>query len=161
MQPNQLPYFLQVVQALGPTFVAVVVGLFAGYIGWRQWLTGNYRLRLDMFDRRYSMYEATKLLFGQIAINGTVTSTDFAEFRDKIRGAEFFFDGEAKLFFTRLLELSWRANLARSRQRRTKDDTTLNKLFDEEDKCLELVDAEGPNLERIFSRYLDLSKIGL
>jgi hypothetical protein len=161
MQPNQLPYFLQVIQALGPALVAIVVGLFAGYIGWRQWLTGNYRLRLDMFDRRYAMYEATKLLFGQIAINGTVTSIDFAEFRDKIRGAEFFFDGEAREFFKRLLELSWRAYMARSRQRRIKDDATLNKLFDEEDQCLKLVDAEGPNLERIFSRYLDLSKIGL
>jgi hypothetical protein len=161
MQPNQLPYFLQLIQALGPTLVAVVVGLFAGYIGWRQWLTGNHRLRLDMFDRRYSIYEATKFLFGQIAINGSVTSTDFAEFRDKIRGAEFFFDGEAKQFFTRLLELSWRAYLAHSKQGRTKNDATLNKLFDEEDQCLKLVDAEGPNLERIFSKYLDLSKIGL
>ncbi len=107
------------------------------------------------------MYEATKLLFNQIAINGSVTVTDFAEFRDKIRGAEFFFDGEARQFFARLLELSWRAYMARSRQARTKNDVTLNKLFDEEDQCLELVGAEGPNLERIFSRYLDLSKIGL
>jgi hypothetical protein len=161
MQPNQLPYSLQVIQALGPTLVAVVVGLFAGYIGWRQWLTGNYRLRLDMFNRRYSMYEATKLLFSKIAINGSVTSTDFAEFREKIRGAEFFFDGEAKQFFSRLLDLSWRANLAHSRQSRTKDDATLNKLFDEEDQYLKLVDVEGLNLERIFAKYLDLSRIGL
>jgi hypothetical protein len=161
MQANQLPYLLQVIQALGPTLVAVVVGLFAGYIGLRQWQIGNYRLRLDMFERRYAMYEATKFLFGTIAINGSVTSSDFADFREKIRGAEFFFDGEARQFFQRLINLSWRAYMARSRQKRAKDDAVLNKLFDEEDECLRLVDAEGPNLEKLFSKYLDLSKIGL
>ena len=161
MQANQLPYLLQVIQALGPTLVAVVVGIFAGYIGWRQWQIGNHRLRLDMFERRYAMYEATKFLFGTIAINGSVTSSDFADFREKIRGAEFFFDGEARQFFQRLLDLSWAAYMARSRQKRVKDDTTLNKLFDEEDECLRLVDAEGANLEKLFSKYLDLSKIGL
>ncbi|HTV35576.1 MAG TPA: hypothetical protein VMF12_04020 [Xanthobacteraceae bacterium] len=161
MSPNHFPDFIQLLKALGPTLVAVVVGGLAGYIGWRQWQTGNYRLRLDMFDRRYAMYEATKLLFGTIAINGSVTSSDFADFREKIRGAEFFFDGEARQFFQRLIDLSWRAYMARSRQKRTKDDAVLNKLFDEEDECLKLVDAEGPNLEKIFSKYLDLSKIGL
>lgn len=114
-----------------------------------------------MFNRRYAMYEATKFLFGTIAINGSVTSTDFADFREKIRGAEFFFDGETRQFFQRLLELSWRAHMARTRQKRAKDDAALSKLFDEEDECLRLVDAEGPNLEKLFSKYLDLSKIGL
>jgi hypothetical protein len=161
MQPNQLPYAIQLVQALGPSSVAVVVGLFAAYIGWRQWKTANHRLRLDMFDRRYATYEATKFLFGQIALNGSVTPTDFADFRDKIRGAEFFFKGEAKQFFNRVLDLLWRAYMARSRQKHTRDDRVLNKLLDEEDKCLELLEREGPNLEKILSKYLDLSNIGL
>jgi hypothetical protein len=152
---------ISLIEKLGPTLVAVLVGAFAAYIGWRQWRTANYRLRLDMFDRRYVMYEATKSFFGTIAINGSVTSSDFVDFREKIRGAEFLFDGEAGQFFKRLLDLSWRAYMARSRQKRTNDDATLNKLFDEEDECLKLVDAEGPNLEKLFSKYLDLSKIGL
>jgi hypothetical protein len=161
MQENQLPYFISTIQAVGPTFVTVVVGVFASVIGWRQWQTGNYRVRLNMFDRRYAMYEATKFLFGTIAINGSVTSKDFADFREKIRGAEFLFDGEARQFFQRLLDLSWRAYMARSRQKRTKDDAILNRLFDEEDECLRLVEAEGPNLEKLFFKYLDLSKLGL
>ncbi|MFZ0422960.1 MAG: hypothetical protein WAL80_08795 [Xanthobacteraceae bacterium] len=161
MDTTQLPYFLRVVQSLGPTTVAIVVGSIAAYIAWRQWRTANYRLRLDMFDRRYSVFKATRLLIDKIAINGQVSSPDFVEFRNDISGAEFFFDGEMRQFFTRLNELSWRAYLARSRQGRTKDDVALDKLFKEEDQCLELLEAEKPRLEKIFARYLDLSEIGL
>jgi hypothetical protein len=161
MQPNEFPYFVQLVQAPGPTFVAIAVGAFAAIIGWRQWRTGNYRLRLDMFDRRYSMYEATKLLIDKIRISGGVTPADFTEFRTSIRGAEFLFDGKTREFFKRLTDLSWRAYLARSRQTRTKEDGALQKLFDEEDECINFVEAEGPNLENVFAKYIDLSRIGL
>jgi hypothetical protein len=161
MQVNQLPYVVQVTQALGPTLVAVAVGAFAGYIGWQQWQTANYRLRLDMFDRRYAMYEATKFLLGTIAINGAVASKDFTDFREKIRGAEFFFDREAREFFQGILDQSWRAYMARSRQAHVNEGATLDTLLDEEEECLRVVSAQGKDLERLFSKYLDLSKIGL
>jgi hypothetical protein len=54
-----------------------------------------------------------------------------------------------------------RADLARTKQARAKDETALGELFDEEDQYLKLVEAESPNLEKIFARYLDLSKMGI
>lgn len=71
------------------------------------------------------------------------------------------FDGEARKFFKSLIDLSMRADLARTKQARAKDETALGELFDEEDQYLKLVEAESPNLEKIFARYLDLSKMGI
>ena len=160
--PSELfPELFRVVQALGPMAVAVVVGAFIVFVAWRQWRTGKQKLRLDMFDRRYSMYEATKMLIDKIAINGQVSSADLAEFRRNVRGAEFLFDGEARKFFKSLIALSVQADLARSRQASAKDETALGEFFDEEDQYLKLVEAEGPNLEKIFARYLDLSGVGV
>jgi hypothetical protein len=161
MQPNQLPHLIEIIQALGPTVVAVVLGCFAAYISWRQWWTGNYRLRLDMFDRRYAVYDATKLLVDKITLNDQVTSSDFIEFRNNVRGAEFIFDGETREFLQQLIDFSWKAYMARSRQDRTKDDQKFGKLLDEEIQYLERVQAEGPRLEKIFAKYLNLSQIGL
>jgi hypothetical protein len=48
-----------------------------------------------------------------------------------------------------------------TKQARAKDETALGELFDEEDQYLKLVEAESPNLEKIFARYLDLSKMGI
>ncbi len=161
MQSDQFPDLVQAIEAWGPTAVVVAVGLFVGFVAWRQWRTGKQQLRLKMFDRRYSMYEATKLLIDKIAINGQVSSTDLIEFRRNVRGAEFLFGGEARKFFKSLIDLSLQADLARSKQARAKDETALGELFDEEDQYLKLVAAEGPNLEKIFARYLDLSKVGI
>jgi hypothetical protein len=60
-----------------------------------------------------------------------------------------------------LIYRSLRAELARTKQARAKDETALGELFDEEDQYLKLVEAESPNLEKIFARYLDLSKMGI
>jgi hypothetical protein len=56
---------------------------------------------------------------------------------------------------------SWGAFGAPTKQARAKDETALGELFDEEDQYLKLVEAESPNLEKIFARYLDLSKMGI
>jgi hypothetical protein len=161
IQPEQIAELIQGVQAWAPTVIAFVVGLFIAFIGLRQLRNGRQKLRLEMFDRRYSMYEATKLLIDKIAINGQVSSGDLVEFRRNVRGAEFLFEGEARKFFKNLIDLSTRADLARSNQARAKDENALGDLFDEEDQYLKLVEAESPNLEKIFARYLDLSKMGV
>jgi hypothetical protein len=108
---------------MGPTALTFLIGLFITFIGVRQLRNGKQKLRLEMFDRRYSMYEATKLLIDKIAINGQVSSADLAEFRRNVRGAEFLFDGEARKFFKSLIDLSLRADLARSKQAQAKDET--------------------------------------
>jgi hypothetical protein len=58
-----LPDWLQYVQALGPTLVAFAVA----YVAFRQWRTAeanrkiaNDKLVLDLFDKRFSWYEALK-----------------------------------------------------------------------------------------------------
>jgi hypothetical protein len=161
MQPDQIAELIQGIQAWGPTAIAFVIGLFIAFIGLRQLRNGRQKLQLEMFDRRYSMYESTKSLIDKLAINGQVSSADLVEFRCNVRGAEFLFDGEARKFFKSLIDLSMRADLARSKQARAKDETSLGELFDEEDQYLNLVEAESPNLEKIFARYLDLSKMGV
>jgi len=58
MQQDQLPHWVQIVQALGPTFVTIVAALIAGFIAYRQWKTAHDKLRLDLFDKRFAIYRA-------------------------------------------------------------------------------------------------------
>jgi hypothetical protein len=55
---DQLPYGIQIVQALGPMVVALVVAAIAGLIAYRQWKTAHDKLRLDLFDKRFNIYRA-------------------------------------------------------------------------------------------------------
>jgi hypothetical protein len=89
LQANQLPQWAMYAWALGPTLVAIIAAGIAGYIALRQWWTARDRVKLDMFEKRFAVYEATKSLINKRPI----TPNDMGEFYNGIRGAEFLFDG--------------------------------------------------------------------
>jgi hypothetical protein len=151
LQPCQLPWLLQSAQASGPTVVAIVVGLFARYIAYRQWQTAKHRLRLDMFDRRVAVYNATKDLIGTIQIHGQTLPEDLERFYRGIRGAEFLFDGDTRAFVMRIGDMSFRARMARLQWERRGADAAADRLIDEEENILEFLQTQDQNLERIFA----------
>lgn len=53
---STLPEAIQWLQALGPTLVTFAIGMFGGYIAWRQWRTAQDKIQLDLFDKRFSVY---------------------------------------------------------------------------------------------------------
>lgn len=57
MYKDQLPLWVQYVQALGPMLVAVVAAGAAGYFAWRQWRTARTRVALDLFNERFAIFE--------------------------------------------------------------------------------------------------------
>src|SRR6516165_2867269 len=80
---NELPYWVQYVQALGPTVVAVIAALIAGYIAWRQWRTahGQWRtahdkLSFDLYEKRFAVYEATESFLTTAIVVGRITEED-------------------------------------------------------------------------------------
>ena len=38
----------------------LIVGLSVAFIAWQQWQLARNKLRLDLFDRRYKVFEATR-----------------------------------------------------------------------------------------------------
>jgi hypothetical protein len=161
VQQSQLPEWMQYVQILGPSFVAIIAAAIAGYIALRQWRTANHRLRVDMYDRRYAVYEATKALIDKVAVNGQLLIEDIQEYHQKARGSEFFFDGETKAYLKEISERCWRCYQAQRRQSRASNDEILGQLIDEEFELIEFIVAEGPKLEGKFEKFLDLSRVGL
>ena len=110
MQTSQLPLCVQYVQALAPTFVAIVAAGIAGYIAFRQWRTAHDRLSFDLFEKRYAVYQATQ---GLISTLHGLTPEDMGEFYEGIRGAEFLFDGETRKFLMNIGDMALRARMKR------------------------------------------------
>lgn len=158
MQTNQLPWLLQWTQALGPTIVSVVVGAIASFVAWQQWRTARHRLRFDLFEKRAAVYEATKRLISVVQLHGQITAEDLGEFNGAVRGAEFLFDGDTRAFVEKIGLMGFRARMASLAYDRQENRT---ELVDEVEDILEFLQQQGPNLEKMFAKYLDLSKIGL
>jgi hypothetical protein len=156
------PTTIVLFEKFGPIFITLVAAMIASYIAWRQWKTANYRVRMDLYERRFAVYDATKALIDKVKIHGQILPEDINEFYQKIRGAEFLFEGETRKVFTTVGELCSAASVARALLQRQPEHPRRDQLIDQEEKVLEFLQGDNDKvLERIFGRYLDLSKVGI
>ncbi len=86
------PAWVSVVAALGPPIIALLVGVLGGLIAYRQWRTARNRLKLDLFDRRLTVYEQTRDLLARRMAAGFLDLDEIIEFRVKARVAQWLFD---------------------------------------------------------------------
>lgn len=68
--------------------IAVVV------VAWQQWRVAENKLRLDLFDRRYKVYDATRKFLAVIVRDATFTDSQLFEFYGCTSDAEFLFRSE-------------------------------------------------------------------
>jgi hypothetical protein len=144
----------------GPAIVAVVAACIAGCIALRQWWTARDRLRFDMFEKAFCGVRVKKII-NTATQHGGVTQEDLNAFYDGICGSEFLFDGNTRAFVMNIGQMIWRAKNARARRERSAHHPLTDKLIDEEENILTFLSEQGAELENMFSRYLDLSRIGL
>lgn len=101
-----------------------LVPLIAGitvYIAWQQAKTSRAQYRLNLYEKRYALYEATRRLLGEIAKNGRfVDSPTAEEFWRQAEGAEFIFgkDKDVVKFIRNLrknhMKLAWQSGCLRT-----------------------------------------------
>ncbi|MHC4183282.1 MAG: hypothetical protein ACYSR0_08035 [Planctomycetota bacterium] len=69
----------------------IIAGIVA-YIAFMQFKTNRDRLRLELYKKRFSVYEGLQELLNKIIIRFVVTDEDLREFRVKTNEASFLFD---------------------------------------------------------------------
>jgi hypothetical protein len=80
----------------------------------------------------------------------------------QIRGADFLFDGQTRDFIMKIRDMLIRSHVIEARLNRSPDDPEFEGLSrDAEEIIVQFLFEQEPQLEDMFSRYLDLSKIGL
>jgi len=70
------------------TSLIAALGLLIAY---RQWMTANYKLKLDLFDRRFKVYEATRDFLSRVLAKDKFDFDDLIEHVGGIEQAPFLF----------------------------------------------------------------------
>lgn len=81
------------VPILGP-IATLAVGCAVAFIAWQQWQLARNKLRLDLFDRRYKVYDATRKFLAIFARDYTFTDSQLGEFAADTSEAEFLFGSD-------------------------------------------------------------------
>jgi len=85
---------------------AAVIGFLGIYIAWRQWETSAYRLKLDLFEKRFAIYEATIDFILSIRGGGKVLDENLSVFKEKTLAARFIFDDKIADYIKEIREKS-------------------------------------------------------
>lgn len=92
-----MPCWLVVLNALTPLFSflgTLAIGCFVAYIAHGQWRTNKDKLKLDLYDRRLAVYEATMKFVLGLSGNPAVDAENMRQYLIATRQATFLFDDD-------------------------------------------------------------------
>lgn len=127
----------------------VLIALIGAAIAYGQYRNAALKLQLDLFDRRFKVYEATGTIMTAMSLRKTLTLTEFMDFRRETSGAYHFFGPEVDDY---LAELTTRAMSMVDVSAKSIADTESVQLSTAE--LLEATSKEHARREAAFRRYL-------
>jgi hypothetical protein len=159
MQTIPLPYWVQIVQALGPTFIAVAALAITGYFAWRQWKTARDKVRFDIFQLRYTYFIALRDFLIEILREGNAPSDKLNEYVRKMVGAEFVFEKDIVDYIEEIRVRSIKLRMIHVALERVSDGIERSETADNAAKLFMSFTNEFETLERRFAKSLGLARI--
>jgi hypothetical protein len=92
--------------ATATAVTTALVAVLVAVITWGQWVTNRARLRHELFDRRYAVYEQITGFIADILMSGTVPAGEPEGFSRRTKTAYFVFacDSDVKVLIRQIYE---------------------------------------------------------
>ena len=74
--------------------VTVLIAAFASYIAYRQWVLGREKFKLDLFEKRFAVFAATRKFLTHVLTAANVSIEQLFEYRAGIAEGTFLFDDD-------------------------------------------------------------------
>ncbi len=148
---------MTVAQALQAAITLLIAGI-ATYIAYQQWRTNAQKLKLDLFDRRYRIFEEIGRLLSIVYPRGTVELSDIAAFNTRTVEAKFLFGAEIERY---LREISDYARDVEILNFQIGDPLGAERIknIEEKRKAMEWLKAQTDGSAEKFKPYLDFTKL--
>lgn len=78
--------------------IPIALAIFGGYIAWQQFQTNKKKLKLDLFEKRYAVFECVNAFLLTVAKGQKVNQQQRDEFLSGTRSAEFLFGPDIKKY---------------------------------------------------------------
>lgn len=132
------------------------IGLLAIYIAWQQWNTNRNKLKLDLFEKRFSVFQKTRSFLSAVLRDGRVKRDELETYRLSILDSVFLFDKQTSEYLWSLHKTALKAVQYNSSLEGKPVGEERSKLVEQESKQVEiLTDALG-GLQKRFEKFLKL-----
>lgn len=142
-----------------PLLTSLMTPLIAGiaiYVAWQQWRTNRQKLKLDLFDKRFAIFQSTRTFLSTVLRDGRVNREDLEKFRMGILDSVFLLDQGTSDYLWGLRSIGSKAIMYNTQLEGVPVGEKRNELVDNEHREVEkLMDALG-DLQEKFKPFLKL-----
>lgn len=141
-----------------PALVAVIVAVVVACISYQQYKLSKDKFRLDLFEKRFSIYKGVQRFLTHILINGKVYLDKSDEFRRDTQDAIFLFGDEIPNYLDIIDKKALDMWATTEQYKDLPVGKERSSLVSQESILLKELIAELPRLREVFSPYLKFDK---
>lgn len=158
MKPESVSQIQQYIPILGPV-ATLIIGCGVVFIAWQQWKLAQNKLRLDLFDRRYKVYDSTRKFLAVITSEAKFDNSHLFEFYAGTSDAGFLFGSDVVDYLAQIRKkaLKMRTHQKTYEHMPVGEDRSRN--VEAESKELLWISDQLTAMAKIFTPYLGLSHV--
>lgn len=143
--------------SVATTVITTIIAALVAVITWRQWITNRARLRHELFDRRYTIFEQIASFVAGVIRDGAVKPGTEREFLRQTKRAYFAFgcDETIKQLVSDIYKQAILLQLLQEKQKVLAGDEAAQNV-DKQGEVLQWFNAALDSLEKRFEVYLRL-----
>lgn len=151
---------LSLIKDLVLPIATVSLSVAVAIIALQQWRVARNELRLDLFDRRYKVWDTTRTFLLKL-LNDAVADPTMTELKLAIADAEFLFDAEVVQFLTGILKRAAQLQTTRTLLKDTRrlTDGKLKDYADGQEKDLLWLGDQITEATKVFGRYIGFAHV--
>lgn len=134
--------------------ITVIIGISVAILAYQQYRLAKDKFRLDLFEKRFSVYKGVQVFLTKIMSKGRVESSDFFEFRGSTQDAVFLFENDIPDFIKSLDEKALAVNTITEQLKGSPIGEERSRLVEQESERLTWLLNQLPRLKEVFGPYL-------
>jgi hypothetical protein len=136
-----------------------LIAIIATYIAWQQWRANANKLRLDLFEKRYAVFDATRMFLSIILRDAKFEMKDFYEFRAGVSDSSFLFRNDVVEYLKKIDNEALKFKTRRDEYKDLPKGNERKRLVSEANEVFEWLINQLPELKNIFISYLGFKKV--
>lgn len=147
-----MPIWLQIILGISASLIAI----FGAYISYKQWKLSAYKLKHDLFERRWAIYASAHDLIAD-TLNGSKDerAKSYRDLQQKIITAQFLFPKDVCDYLSQLLEDIWKYNLLEQKIKTEREDREALEI--EHAERYKHIENQAKVLAAKLKKYMELS----
>jgi hypothetical protein len=138
--------------------LASLIAIIVACIGYQQHLLAKEKLKLDLFEKRFSVYKGVQKFLSQIMQEGKLNLDHLRELQKATQEAEFLFDAEIPKYIGSIRSKALKLRAIQSKYENMPSGDEKDRLVDKEYTIFTELTNELPVLSKLFMPYLKFSK---